>query len=179
MNPRLDRLYDALCGLLLGIAQAAVLLPRLGRLALGWPVALAAIWALGWVTSTSIGIRVEEQFTVFGSSGALVATALTGVLPLLLHRRAVPAEQPPAGHTDGVVAGNGDDPADRHRHAAQPQRDEERAPQGEQDGQQQDEAVRPAALHRCPGAGCVVPGVLHRHTLPERAVSAPRPSPRR
>jgi hypothetical protein len=81
-------LQGALCGLLLGIAQAAVLLPRLGLIALGWPVALAAIWALGWVTSTSIGIRVEEQFTVFGSSGALVATALTGVLPLLLHRRA-------------------------------------------------------------------------------------------
>ena len=81
-------LQGALCGLLLGIAQAAVLLPRLGRLALGWPVALSGIWALGWVTSTSIGIRVQEQFTVFGSSGAVVVTALTAVLPLLLNRRA-------------------------------------------------------------------------------------------
>ena len=81
-------LQGALCGLVLGIAQTVVLVPWVGRLALVWPLALAGIWTLGWVTSTSIGIRVEDQFTVFGSSGALVATALTGVLPLVLRRRA-------------------------------------------------------------------------------------------
>jgi hypothetical protein len=81
-------LQGAVCGLLLGIAQATVLLPRLGLLALGWPAVLSGIWALGWVVSTSIGIRVDEQFTVFGSSGALVATALTAVLPWTLHRHA-------------------------------------------------------------------------------------------
>jgi hypothetical protein len=81
-------LQGVICGLMLGTAQATVLLPRLGLLALGWPVALSGIWALGWVVSTSIGIRVDEQFTVFGSSGALVATALTAVLPWALQRHA-------------------------------------------------------------------------------------------
>ena len=81
-------LQGAICGLLLGTAQAVVLLPRLGLLALIWPAALSGVWALGWVVSTSIGIRVDEQFTVFGSSGALVATALTAVLPWTLRRHA-------------------------------------------------------------------------------------------
>jgi hypothetical protein len=81
-------LQGVICGLMLGTAQATVLLPRLGLLALGWPAALSGIWALGWVVSTSIGIRVDEQFTVFGSSGALVATALTAVLPWSLQRHA-------------------------------------------------------------------------------------------
>lgn len=76
----------AITGLLVGSAQAAVLLPRLGRLAFAWPPALAALWAAGWAISTSIGIRVDEQFIVFGSSGAIVVTALTAVLPITLHR---------------------------------------------------------------------------------------------
>ena len=44
--------------------------------------ALAAIWALGWAVTTAVGIQVDEQFTVFGSSGAIVVTALTAVLPV-------------------------------------------------------------------------------------------------
>ena len=32
------------------------------------------------------GIRVDEQFYVFGASGALVATALTAVLPIVINR---------------------------------------------------------------------------------------------
>ena len=67
--------------LAVGAAQAVVLRPRLGRLALAWPPALAAIWALGWAVTTAVGVQVDEQFTVFGSSGALVVTALTAVLP--------------------------------------------------------------------------------------------------
>ena len=52
--------------------------------------------------SPRIGIRVDEQFTVFGSSGALVATALTAVLPLVL--TATKAEQVMTRH---VVFGTG------------------------------------------------------------------------
>ena len=78
----------AVCGAVVGLAQAAVLLPRLGRVALWWPVALAGIWAAGWATSTSIGIDVGEQFTTFGSSGAIVVTLLTAALPVLLGRSA-------------------------------------------------------------------------------------------
>ena len=72
-------------GALVGAAQAAVLLPRLGSIALVWPVALAGIWAVGWAVTTSAGIQVDEQFTVFGSSGALVVTLLTACLPVILN----------------------------------------------------------------------------------------------
>ena len=73
------------CGAFVGLAQAPVLLPRLGAIALLWPVYLGAVWAIGWAVTTSLGISVKDQFTVFGSGGAVVATLLTAVLPALLH----------------------------------------------------------------------------------------------
>jgi len=81
----------AISGLAVGIAQALVLRHRLGRLALVWPAALPVVWALGWVVTTSIGIAVDQQFIVFGASGALVVTALTAALPLILTRKAASA----------------------------------------------------------------------------------------
>jgi hypothetical protein len=74
----------AVSGLAVGAAQALVLAPRLGRVALAWPAALTIIWAVGWAVTYAVGIQVHEQFTVFGSSGALVVTALTAALPLIL-----------------------------------------------------------------------------------------------
>ena len=71
----------AICGLAIGGAQALVLR---GRVAYLWAVALSALWALGWAISTSIGVDVDTQWAVFGSSGALVVTAATAVLPALL-----------------------------------------------------------------------------------------------
>jgi hypothetical protein len=71
----------AICGLAIGSAQALLLR---GRLAYLWPPALSGLWALGWAITTSIGVDVETQYTVFGSSGALVVTAATAVLPVLL-----------------------------------------------------------------------------------------------
>jgi Na+/alanine symporter len=38
-------------------------------------------------TGNIAGIAVDDQFTVFGSSGAVVVTALTVVLPVLLNAR--------------------------------------------------------------------------------------------
>jgi len=78
----------AISGLAVGLAQAVVLLPRFGVVALAWAPALAAIWAAGWATSTAIGVDVDQQFVIFGASGALVVTALTLVLPLALNRNA-------------------------------------------------------------------------------------------
>jgi hypothetical protein len=77
----------AICGLAIGTAQAVVLRPRLGRLAYAWVPALGALWALGWAITTAAGIDVESQYTVFGSSGALVVTAATAILPVLLANR--------------------------------------------------------------------------------------------
>ena len=74
----------AVSGAAVGLAQALVLWRRIGPLALAWTIYLAAAWAAGWTVTTLAGIGVEEQFTVFGASGALVVALLTSVLPLVL-----------------------------------------------------------------------------------------------
>jgi hypothetical protein len=81
-------LQGAVCGVGVGFAQALVLRPRLHAAAFLWTPALAGIWALGWVITSAIGVDVEEQYTVFGSSGAIVVTLATMVLPFALARRA-------------------------------------------------------------------------------------------
>ena len=76
-----------ICGAVVGATQAAVLYRKLGRTVLAWPVVLAALWALGWTITSSAGIDVEAQYAVFGSSGALVVTALASILPIALAHR--------------------------------------------------------------------------------------------
>ena len=78
----------AICGLAVGAAQAAVLRARIGPIALAWIPTLSALWALGWAVTTVSGIDVERQYTVFGSSGALIVTASTAALPIVLATRA-------------------------------------------------------------------------------------------
>jgi len=78
----------AVCGLVLGAAQAAVLRRAIGRIAWGWPAVLAPVWALGWAVTYAAGVAVDEQFTVFGSSGAIIVTALTVVLPIVIRATA-------------------------------------------------------------------------------------------
>jgi hypothetical protein len=81
----------AVTGLGVGAAQALLLRPRLGRAVAGWPAALALVWAAGWTVTTLVGVEVDERFTVFGSSGALLVTVATVVLPLALRRSAARA----------------------------------------------------------------------------------------
>lgn len=59
-------------GALIGIAQAVVLSRPARRIV--WAFGVAAVWTLGWVTTTLIGVDVEQQFAVFGASGALLAS---------------------------------------------------------------------------------------------------------
>jgi hypothetical protein len=80
-------LQGAVGGALVGVSQAAVLHRQLGALVLAWPFYLSGTFALAWAVTTSAGIDVDQQFTVFGSSGALVAALLTCVLPLALKSR--------------------------------------------------------------------------------------------
>ena len=79
-------LQGAISGLGVGAAQAFVLVRRTGPLALLWPAYLAAAWSIGWAVTTSIGVQVEDQFTVFGAAGAVTVTLLTAVLPVLVAR---------------------------------------------------------------------------------------------
>ena len=80
----------AFTGAGVAVAQAAIL-ARTGHrgLAFLWPLLLTGAWALGWAVTTAVGVEVDRRFTVFGSSGALVVTALTLLLPMHLHRRSI------------------------------------------------------------------------------------------
>jgi hypothetical protein len=83
----------AICGVAIGAAQAVVLHRLLGRIVWAWPPVVAALWALGWIVTASSGIDVESQYTVFGSSGALVVTAGTSVLAIALANASNRAER--------------------------------------------------------------------------------------
>ena len=69
----------ALTGVVLGLAQT-VALPAQTRRRWWWAVAMPPLWALGWSVTTLAGIPVEEQVTIFGASGAVTFSALSGLL---------------------------------------------------------------------------------------------------
>jgi hypothetical protein len=71
----------AISGLFLGVGQGLVLAQQgRRRFALAWAAAMPVMLALGWTASTLIGVDVDNQFTVFGASGAIVFTLLSGLL---------------------------------------------------------------------------------------------------
>jgi len=75
-------LAGAVAGTLVGAAQGLLLGSRV------FAAVTAASWALAWlISSTVLAQQADEGFVVFGSSGAIVATVLTG----LALRRAVVA----------------------------------------------------------------------------------------
>jgi len=82
----------AITGAVLGPAQAMAL-PRRARHRWAWAAAMPAAWATGWAVTTSAGIAVADQFTIFGASGAVTVTALLGVLLHLV--------LPPTNHPTG------------------------------------------------------------------------------
>jgi hypothetical protein len=69
----------AITGVVLGLAQVAAL-PVRTRRRWAWAVAVPALWALGWTVTTLAGIDVEEQYTIFGMSGAVAFSAASGLL---------------------------------------------------------------------------------------------------
>ncbi len=72
-----------LAGLVTGAAVGAAqstLLARTPLVAAGWTAVTAASWALAWLVSqTVLGANADEAFHVFGSSGAVLATVITGL----------------------------------------------------------------------------------------------------
>jgi hypothetical protein len=84
-------LIGAATGVGVGVAQALVLARHRVPGALWWAIANPPVWALGWlVTSYVITTNVDEQFTNFGASGALVYGLLTWLLLAALLRAAAP-----------------------------------------------------------------------------------------
>jgi hypothetical protein len=74
-------LMGLVSGAWLGIAQGLVLARRGDRrLAAAWGAAMPALFALGWVATTVIGVSVEDQFTVFGAAGAVLFMLASGLV---------------------------------------------------------------------------------------------------
>ena len=69
----------AVSGLGVGAAQWLVLRDHVGASFL-WVFGIAALWALGWTITTSIGVDVESKWANFGASGAITVTVLSGGL---------------------------------------------------------------------------------------------------
>ncbi len=69
----------AVSGLGVGAAQWLVLRDHVGASFL-WIFGIAALWALGWTITTSIGVDVESKWANFGASGAITVTVLSGGL---------------------------------------------------------------------------------------------------
>lgn len=84
-------LMGLLTGVPLGVAQAFALPPS-ARRRLPWAVTTPILWALGWTVTTVLGIDVGTRYTVFGSTGAIVFSALSGlVLYQLIRPRVIDA----------------------------------------------------------------------------------------
>ena len=84
-------LMGAVTGLGVGALQALVLARSRVSGAFWWAVANPPAWALGWlVTSYVITRNVQDQFTNFGASGAIVFGLLTWLLLALLLRDTEP-----------------------------------------------------------------------------------------
>ncbi|RNL60106.1 hypothetical protein [Arthrobacter oryzae] len=73
-------LMGILNGLILGLAQALALPRDLGRRRWIWAATMPALWGLGWTVTTLAKIAVDQQFIVFGASGAVLVTAITGLI---------------------------------------------------------------------------------------------------
>lgn len=76
-------LMGVLTGVPLGIAQAVALTTRRRWL---WAVTTPVLWGLGWTVTTTIGVDVGTRYTIFGSTGAIAFSALSGLVLLLLVR---------------------------------------------------------------------------------------------
>jgi uncharacterized membrane protein len=72
-------LMGFITGIPLGVAQAYLLRDRVAN-AWVWAAAVPLLWALGWTVSTFIGVSVDNQFAVFGATGAITFMALSGIL---------------------------------------------------------------------------------------------------
>jgi hypothetical protein len=82
-------IMGVLTGIPLGAAQALALSPEVRRRWL-WAVAVPPLWGLGWAVSTTIGVDVGTQYTIFGSTGAVTFSALSGLVLHGLLRRDEP-----------------------------------------------------------------------------------------
>jgi hypothetical protein len=71
-------LWGLVTGAAVGAAQSALLAREL-RVTVAWTAVTAAGWSLGWLVTSQVIVDIERGHHVFGSSGALLVTVLTGL----------------------------------------------------------------------------------------------------
>ena len=72
-------IMGAISGAPVGIGQGILLRGKFSLWHI-WIIAMPALFAIAWVVTESIGIDVDNQFTVFGASGSIVFGLLSGLL---------------------------------------------------------------------------------------------------
>ncbi|GAA1959347.1 hypothetical protein [Agromyces allii] len=90
VTPVAAALTGLVTGLVVGAAQAAVVGARRGgdagvragrlRVGLVWAAVVALAWAAAWIITSFVIIDLDRGHVVFGSSGAVVATVVTGLV---------------------------------------------------------------------------------------------------
>ena len=91
-------LMGAVNGAAVGVMQTLVLARQRIPGAFWWAVATPPAWALGWfVSSYVISRNIDEQFPIFGASGAIVFGLLTWLLLAVLFRAAPEGRRAAAG----------------------------------------------------------------------------------
>jgi hypothetical protein len=88
-------LTGLVAGAAVGAAQATLLAPSL-RAGIAWSALVSIAWGLGWLTTANVIVDAESGFIIFGSSGALVVTVLTGLGMRWLLAVEAPAKVVPA-----------------------------------------------------------------------------------
>jgi hypothetical protein len=68
-------LAGAVTGAVVGAVQSTLLRERAAL----WTAATATAWALGWLITSEVIVDLDRGHHVFGSSGAIAATVLTGL----------------------------------------------------------------------------------------------------
>ena len=71
-------------GVLIGAAQAAVLMRAGIANAWLWILVTGVGWAVGWLITASVGVALAPGWPVYGASGALVSQVITAVALLRL-----------------------------------------------------------------------------------------------
>lgn len=86
-------------GTLVGAAQGLAL--RRGLLvALVWTATVGIAWAIGWLVTANVIVDAESGYAIFGLSGALVVTVITG---LVLRRLIGPTQKRTASENPSFV----------------------------------------------------------------------------